>query len=152
MTQPQVQLVDEPTQELVEALTRLLPQVSSRAAPLTAERVRIALQTPSTYVFVARVDDAIVGMALLLVHTTLAGQSGYVDEVAVDERSRGHRVGAALMHALLEQASRFQLDVVTLTSRPSRVAANKLYQSVGFTLKETNCYRFDVKDWPVTSH
>ena len=31
---------------------------------------------------------------------------------------------------------------VDLTSRPSRVAANKLYQKLGFVLRDTNVYRF----------
>jgi hypothetical protein len=33
---------------------------------------------------------------------------------------------------------------VNLTSRPSRAAANGLYQSLGFTLRATNCYRYDL--------
>jgi ribosomal protein S18 acetylase RimI-like enzyme len=31
---------------------------------------------------------------------------------------------------------------VELTSRPSREAANRLYQRLGFRLRETNVYRY----------
>jgi ribosomal protein S18 acetylase RimI-like enzyme len=123
------------------ALGRLLAQVSSRAAPLTAERVRDVLRTPSTSVLVARVDGEIVGMALLLTLTTLSGDTGYVEEVAVDRAARGRHIGTALMTGLLELAARKGLRFVDLTSRPSRQAANGLYRSLGFELRETNCYR-----------
>jgi ribosomal protein S18 acetylase RimI-like enzyme len=35
---------------------------------------------------------------------------------------------------------------VDLTSRPSREAANRLYQRAGFQLRETNLYRFDLRN------
>jgi ribosomal protein S18 acetylase RimI-like enzyme len=34
---------------------------------------------------------------------------------------------------------------VDLTSRPSREAANRLYQRVGFERRETNVYRYNLK-------
>jgi ribosomal protein S18 acetylase RimI-like enzyme len=34
---------------------------------------------------------------------------------------------------------------VDLTSRPSREAANRLYQRLGFQLRETNVYRYDLR-------
>jgi ribosomal protein S18 acetylase RimI-like enzyme len=126
------------------ALARLLPQVSSRAAPLTADRVRHVLQTPSTEVLVARREGQIVGMALLLTLTTLAGAAGYVEEVVVDESARGEHVSSALMHALIERAAARGLHSLELTTRPARTAANGLYQSLGFTRRETNCYRLDL--------
>jgi ribosomal protein S18 acetylase RimI-like enzyme len=127
-----------------EALGQLLAQVSSRAAPLTAERVREVLRTPSTSVLVARLDGKIVGMALLLTLTTLSGDTGYVEEVAVDQAARGQHISTALMRALLDLAARKGLRFVDLTSRPSRDTANHLYRSLGFRLRETNCYRYDI--------
>jgi ribosomal protein S18 acetylase RimI-like enzyme len=32
---------------------------------------------------------------------------------------------------------------VDLTSRPSRTAANTLYERIGFALRETNVYRYE---------
>ena len=32
---------------------------------------------------------------------------------------------------------------IDLTSRPSREAANRLYQRLGFEMRETNVYRYD---------
>jgi ribosomal protein S18 acetylase RimI-like enzyme len=146
MSTPQVAVLGpDEAGEAAAALARLLPQVSSRAAPLTAARVARVLATPATSVLVARLDGKIVGMALLATLTTLAGDTGYVEEVAVDEAARGQHVATALMGGLIDLARQKELWCLELTTRPSRVAANQLYQSLGFSLRETNCYRLDLR-------
>jgi ribosomal protein S18 acetylase RimI-like enzyme len=125
-----------------EALGRLLAQVSSSATSLTPARVREVLRAPSTSVLVARLDGQIVGMALLLTLSTLSGDTGYVEEVVVDEAARGRHISTLLMRELLDLAAQKGLRFVDLTSRPSRAAANGLYRSLGFELRETNCYRY----------
>jgi ribosomal protein S18 acetylase RimI-like enzyme len=125
-----------------DALARLLRQVSSSAPSLTPARVREVLRTPSTSVLIARLDGQIVGMALLLTLTTLSGDTGYVEEVVVDEAARGQHISTMLMRALLSLAARKGHRFVDLTSRSSRSAANRLYRSLGFELRETNCYRY----------
>jgi ribosomal protein S18 acetylase RimI-like enzyme len=135
--------VDE---EAVDALRRLLPQVSSTAPRLPRERVEAVLANPSTHVLIARLDGRIVGMSLLLVLSTLAGDFGYVEEVAVDDSVRGQHVGRDLTLALLQLARDLGLRFVDLTSRPSRATANALYQSLGFELRETNCYRHAIRE------
>jgi len=127
-----------------EGLSRLLTQVSSSAAPLTPERVREVVRTPSTSVLVAKLDGEIVGMALLLTLTTMSGDTGYVEEVVVDQAARGQHIGTALMRGLLELAAQKGLRFVDLTSRASRDIANNLYRSLGFKLRETNCYRHNL--------
>jgi ribosomal protein S18 acetylase RimI-like enzyme len=129
----------------VEVLRQLLAQVSSNAPRLEADRVREVLRTPSTSILVARADRKIVGMALLLTLTTLARTTGYVEEVVVDKAARGQHVSTALMTALLDLAVTKGIEFVDLTSRPSRTIANGLYQSLGFKLRETNCYRNDLQ-------
>lgn len=130
------------------ALTRLLPQVSSTAGPLDAARIEEVLASPSTHIAVARLDGGVVGMALLCVCTTLKGRLGLVEEVVVDESARGNHVGVHLMVTLLEHADTLGLDFVELTSRPSREAANNLYTSLGFELRETNVYRHRLRPIP----
>jgi ribosomal protein S18 acetylase RimI-like enzyme len=132
---------DEADGDAIAAIGRLLRQVSGSAPPLTEERARQVLAAASTSVLVARVDGQIVGMALLLTLTTFAGGSGYVEEVVVDDAARGQHIGAALMTALLDLAAQQGMRFVDLTSRPAREAANALYQSLGFTQRQTNNYR-----------
>lgn len=131
-----------------EAITRLLPQVSTSAAPLTPERIEKVVASESTHLAVATLDEQVVGMALLCVCTTLKGQFGLVEEVAVDDFARGNHVGVHLMVTLLEHAHGLGLDFVELTSRSSREAANGLYVSLGFELRETNVYRHRLQSLP----
>jgi ribosomal protein S18 acetylase RimI-like enzyme len=51
-------------------------------------------------------------------------------------------VGEALNRAALDHAKANGAITVELTSRPSREAANRLYQRMGFVARETNVYRF----------
>ena len=99
---------------------------------------------PKSCIVVARIADEIVASATLLTMVTLVGQFGYVEEVAVDTAVRGRGVGRALMEGLVAVARERGLDFVELTSRPSREAANSLYRSMGFRLRETNVYRLDL--------
>jgi len=66
--------------------------------------------------------------------------------VVVDESATRQGIGAALTQAMLDRAAERGCVTVDLTSRPSRDAANRLYQRLGFTLRETNLYRFDLRD------
>ena len=52
------------------------------------------------------------------------------------------RVGKSLMRHAMEQAKKLGAKTLDLTSRPSREAANKLYQSLGFETRQTNVYRY----------
>ncbi|HEX8803642.1 MAG TPA: GNAT family N-acetyltransferase, partial [Acidimicrobiales bacterium] len=71
------------------------------------------------------------------------------EDVVVDEQAgRGRGVGTALTEAMLDRARERGCVTVELTSRPSRQAANRLYQRMGFTRRETNVYRYDLR----TSH
>lgn len=144
MTQVEISVLVEADAGTVEVLGQLLAQVSSSDLVLHADRVREVLRTPSTSILVARLDGKIVGMALLLTLTTLARTTGYVEEVVVDQAARGQHVSTALMTALLDLAASKGIEFVDLTSRPARRVANGLYQSLGFKLRETNCYRYDL--------
>jgi len=45
--------------------------------------------------------------------------------------------------AAIAEAKRQGAKTVDLTSRPSREAANRLYQRIGFVARDTNVYRFE---------
>jgi ribosomal protein S18 acetylase RimI-like enzyme len=46
--------------------------------------------------------------------------------------------------AALDEARRRGAKNVSLTSRSSREAANRLYQRIGFKQRDTNIYRYDL--------
>ncbi len=136
-----VNLARDATPELVDALNRLVPQLSSSATVLTREDVERLIESPVTYLFTATSDSAIVGTLTLVIFTIPSGRRAWIEDVIVDEASRGCGVGEALTTAALDEARRHGVRTVDLTSRPSRVAANSLYQKLGFVVRETNVYR-----------
>lgn len=141
----QVSYVEDVDQATAEGVARLVPQVSSRADNVSAERVRSVARGPGSCLVIARIGDQVVGSATLLILRTLVGAFGYVEEVVVDEPVRGHGIGAKLVSEVLAVAEDRGLDFVQLTSRPARKAANRLYGSLGFSRRETNVYRYNLR-------
>jgi len=72
------------------------------------------------------------------------GIRAWIEDVVVDESARGHGVGEALNQAAIQEARQKGAVTVDLTSRPSREAANRLYQRIGFVQRDTNVYRFSL--------
>ena len=138
----EVEVVARVTDELVEACRRLLPQLSGSAAPVGAAELGRVVGHQGTTLFVARGDAGIVGMLTLVTFPLATGLRARIEDVVVDEGARGQGVGAALTTAALELARRLGARNVDLTSRPSRVAANRLYRRLGFELREVNVYRY----------
>ncbi|HSB85552.1 MAG TPA: GNAT family N-acetyltransferase [Ilumatobacteraceae bacterium] len=137
---PSIEIVDHPTEEVVAALARLVPQLSSAPPPDTAE-VASMIGGGST-LFIARLDGEIVGSLTLVLYRIPTGLKAWIEDVVVDQSVRGHGVGEALSEAALEEARRHGVKYVTLSSRPSRHAANRLYQRLGFKQRDTNVYRY----------
>jgi ribosomal protein S18 acetylase RimI-like enzyme len=140
-----IEVVDDVTDELVEALARLLPQLSSSARPPDRDELRLLVGSDAATLLVARdTESRIVGSLTLALFRTPTGIRAWIEDVVVDERSRGAGLGVALTENALAIAQRAGARTVDLTSRPSREAANALYRRVGFTQRETNVYRFHV--------
>ncbi|MEP7112665.1 MAG: GNAT family N-acetyltransferase [Ilumatobacteraceae bacterium] len=137
-----IEIVEHPNEEVVDALARLLPQLSSAVPPDAAQLATI--MAGGSTVFVARVDGAIVGSLTLVMYRIATGLKAWIEDVVVDGAARGHGVGEALNIAALDEARRRGAKAVSLTSRPSREAANRLYQRIGFSARDTNVYRYDL--------
>ncbi len=133
------------TDELMDAVGRLVPQLSrTSAVPGRAEMDEI-VASPATVLLMARADDGtVVGLLTLVLFRIPTGVRAWIEDVVVDESARGRGVGAALGQEALTRAVAAGARTVDLTSRPSREAANRLYARIGFTLRETNVYRYDL--------
>jgi ribosomal protein S18 acetylase RimI-like enzyme len=141
----QVSEATEVTPELVEAVGRLLPHLSSSAPPPTEVEVREMVDAPGTVLFVARDDsDAIVGTLTLVVFRIPTGVRAWIEDVIADPAASGQGIGRLLNQAALDEARRRGARNVDLTSRPSREAANHIYKAMGFQPRETNVYRYDL--------
>jgi ribosomal protein S18 acetylase RimI-like enzyme len=137
-----VERAAEVTPELVSAFELLIPQLSSSNPPPTSSELQKIVSSDSSTIFVARVDGKIVGSLTLATFHIPTGVRAWIEDVVVDSSARGHGVGEALNQAALAEARSRGAVTVDLTSRPSREAANRLYQRLGFVQRETNVYRF----------
>lgn len=138
-----VEIVNEATEEFVEAVARLLPQLSRSATAPDADAIHAMLANPGMdqFVFRSTVDGSIVGLLSLITFSIPTGVRAWIEDVVVDEAARGQGAGRALVQASVARAHERGARSVDLTSRPSREAANRLYQACGFETRTTNVYR-----------
>ena len=145
-----VEIVSTLKAELVSAMERLIPQLSRTSAPLDAAACERLINQPGVFLFVFRPDSEntndeqpILGMLTLVTFEIPTGIRAWIEDVVVDNAARGQGAGQALVEAAIAHAQVLGARTVDLTSRPSREAANRLYQRCGFVQRETNIYRFN---------
>lgn len=141
MTGVRVELLTVATDEAVAALKLLIPQLNPGLhAPDLAELDAI-LRSPTTHVFVARTEDAIVGTLTLATYKTISADvHAVIEGVVVDQSYRGRGIGNALVRHGLKAATEAGANGALLTSAPRREAANRLYERIGFRRIPTNVY------------
>jgi ribosomal protein S18 acetylase RimI-like enzyme len=141
----QIEIATQVTEELIEAFNRLIPQLSSSATIPTRHELEDLIASRCNSVILVRhedFDNRIMGTLTLVTFRIPTGVRSWIEDVVVDEAARGKGLGKALTLAALDQARKLGAKTVDLTSRPSREAANHMYQNVGFKLRESNLYRF----------
>ncbi len=137
--------VDE---EIAGAMARLVPELSSSASVLTVDQLHQIVDSPCTVLLIARDRSAggrIIGTLTLAVFRIPTGVRAWIQDVVVEASSRGKGVGAALSREAVRIADERGARTVDLTSRPSREAANRLYQKLGFVPRDTNVYRYTLE-------
>ena len=105
------------------------------------ELLRNVLSDLNVHVYVIREEGHIVATGTLCIKHTLEFTIGDIESVVVSAKRRGSGYGKELMAAMVDAAKSFGAHHIQLTSNPSRVAANRLYQELGFERYETNCYK-----------
>jgi ribosomal protein S18 acetylase RimI-like enzyme len=142
-----VEIATTLTPAIVDAVERLVGQLSRSAAPPTTGELSDIVSSPATDLFIA-IDDGgtIIGTATLVTFRIPTGVRAWIEDVVVDEAGRGQGVGTALTEAMVARAQELGCRTVDLTSRPSRASANRMYQRAGFVARDTNFYRLDLRD------
>ncbi len=104
-----------------------------------------ALKDVNTHVYVIREDDHIVATGTLCVKHTLEFIIADVESVVVGTNYRGRGYGKELMTKMIALAKSLNVHHIQLTSNPKRIAANQLYQDLGFERYDTNCYKMEMR-------
>ena len=105
------------------------------------ELLNNALNDVNVHVYVIRDEEHIVATGTLCIKHTLEFTIADIESVVVSSKCRGRGYGKELMTAMIEAAKKMNVHHIQLTSNPTRVAANQLYQELGFERYETNCYK-----------
>ena len=141
-----VTVAETVTDEIVEAFNRLIPQLSTSNPPPTRAELEALVAHEAAHLLMARDETGqIIGTTTLVIFPIPTAIRAWIEDVVVDSAARGSGAGAELTNFGIELARSYGAKTVDLTSRPSREAANRLYQRLGFELRNTNCYRFDIK-------
>jgi ribosomal protein S18 acetylase RimI-like enzyme len=137
-----VEVLNEVTDEAVDAFGRLLPQLSRSAAPPDAAALANIVGSPAVTVLIARSAGQIVGSLTLALFPIPTGLRAWIEDVVVDEAARGQGVGALLTQEAIRLARDAGARSLDLTTRPSRESAGRLYERAGFKQRETRLYRY----------
>ena len=147
MSGVKIEIATTLTPAIVDAMERLVPQLSRSNPPPTTAELDELVASPATDLFLAVADDGtIVGMATLVTFRIPTGMRAWIEDVVVDQAAGRQGIGRALTEAMVDRARERRCVTVDLTSRPSREAARRLYERAGFVARETNVYRFDLRD------
>ena len=147
-----VEVLSEVTDEAVEAFGRLLPQLSRSAPPLDRAALAHVIGASCNTVLVARADNGAGGPGEIIGTLTLAmfpiptGVRAWIEDVVVDAAATRQGAGTALTREALRIARERGARTVDLTSRPSREAAGRLYEGLGFERRESRLYRLNLDD------
>jgi ribosomal protein S18 acetylase RimI-like enzyme len=130
------------TPEIFAAVSSLIGALSTTARSPSWEEINEVVTSPTTTLLLARDGSEVIGMLTLILVQIPTGLRGHIEDVVVAESHRKKGVGEALSKHALTIAQTKGARTVDLTSRPSREAANRLYQRLGFKLRDTCVYRY----------
>ena len=133
------------TQAQFENLKQLMSELSDRVNFAQTD-LMLVLKDSNCHLYVIFDSERIIGCATLCIFHSPTGTKASIEDVVVSSAYHGQHLGKQLMEYVLEQAKAFAPIELHLTSNPMRVAANKLYQSIGFQKKETNCYQMTISE------
>jgi len=127
--------------EYHEAMQCFLDQLTTSPMVLTENMFRQLLESENSHLFFIMKDEQIAGMLTVGIYFSPTGGKAWIEDVVVDETFRGQGLSKLLVAHAIEFVKSKQIPSLMLTSNPKRIAANKLYQVMGFERRETNVYR-----------
>lgn len=127
--------------EYHQAMQRFLDQLTTSPMTLTEEMFHQLINSSNSHLFFLLKEEQIAGMLTVGIYYSPTGGKAWIEDVVVDESFRGQGLSKLLVAHAIEFVKTKQVPSLMLTSNPKRVAANKLYQIMGFERKETNVYR-----------
>lgn len=146
MEQTKIFEVKEFDSAYVDVINKLLRQLTLSSVQFTDADLQMMISSGSSHLFLLSYEGEIAGMLTVGSYKTPTGQKHWVEDVVVDQNFRGKALGHKLIEHAIGYVGSLGNSTLMLTSNPARIAANQLYQSVGFEPKQTNVYKMTFKD------
>jgi len=137
--------IEEFSPQNYSEIASLLSQLTSEAIKFSIDNFKTILKNDNTFLFGAFDENKLVGILTLIIYQIPTGKNGRIEDVVVDESYRGKKIGEQLSLMAINKGKELNLDKLFLTSNPRRIAANSLYQKIGFLLGKTNSYFYNYK-------
>jgi ribosomal protein S18 acetylase RimI-like enzyme len=134
--------LEEASDAAVEDINLLLPQVRSDPSQHKGSLADLQniVENSWTSMIVAKDERRIIGMATIHIVNNMGKRIAHVDDVVISDAYRRQGLGTRIICELINVAKSRGVSQLRLTSRSARVAANKLYQQIGFKIGNTNVY------------
>lgn len=136
------------SEALANRVNRLLTQLTPRANRVDAAYLKTVISQADVYIYGALQDGELTGVVICVIASTLLRKTMYLEEMVVDEAHRGKGIGGLLLEKAIEKAKEVGAKELDLTSNQSRTSAIALYESYGFTKRDTNAYRLIFGETP----
>lgn len=125
----------------LKTIQGFLNQLTPEPMTFTEDMFKEILASKNSHLFFLYQDEEIAGMLTIGTYHSPTGGKAWIEDVVIDEAFRGQGLSKLLVSHAIEFVKSQHIPLLMLTSNPNRIAANKLYQSMGFERKETNVYR-----------
>lgn len=141
MNEPRFMEIEDLKPDYLEAINRLIAQLSTSSHTFTEAELNSLIASPQSHLYALEYDEKIIGMVTLCIYQCPTGRKAWIEDVVVDQNHRGKGYGKLMVRKAMEECQNRGNVTLMLTSRPSRIVANQLYQSLGFEKRETNVYK-----------
>ena len=141
MNEPRFIEIEDLKPDYLEAINRLIAQLSTSSHTFTEAELNSLIASPQSHLYALEYDEKIIGMVTLCIYQCPTGRKAWIEDVVVDQNHRGKGYGKLMVRKAMEEGQNRGNVTLMLTSRPSRIVANQLYQSLGFEKRETNVYK-----------
>lgn len=143
MNEPRFIEIEDLKPDYLEAINRLIAQLSTCSHTFTEAELNSLIASPQSHLYALEYDEKIIGMVTLCIYQCPTGRKAWIEDVVVDQNHRGKGYGKLMLRKAMEECQNRGNVTLMLTSRPSRIVANQLYQSLGFEKRETNVYKMN---------
>lgn len=130
--------------KIYAAINNLLPQLSTNNKTIDSKELKRIIESNCSHLLIAISENDIFGSLTLVTFQIPTGKRALIEDVVVDRNYRKIGIASSLIEKAKLVAKKYGAQTIDLTSRPQRVAANKLYLKTEFEIRNTNVYRYRI--------